>query len=81
MSEQREMNWFTMGDLNSGEGMDSLGFFPLETTPDGDFICPQCGKVTTYWEGQIGEDRMGNAITGWSFDCWNCHICTGVHEL
>lgn len=71
----REMNWFTQ------ETDDSLGFFPLETTPAGDFICPKCGKVATYWEGIYDQDRIGNDIRGWSYDCVPRGICTAVHEL
>lgn len=78
--EQREMNWFTMGD-DYGNGYESLGFFPLEQTADGDFICPKCGKPATYWEGQLNQDCMGSAIIGWSYDCWDCHIYTGAHEI
>ena len=71
---KREMNWFDVED-------NSIGFFPLETTADGDFLCPQCGLVCNYWEGAIGQDRQGNDILGWTYDCWHCGITTDAHEL
>jgi hypothetical protein len=72
---QAHVNWFTH------ETDDSLGFFPLETTHGGDYICPKCGKVAEYWEGIISQDRMGNDIRGWSYDCFPCKIGTMVHEF
>ena len=71
-----EINWFTLDD-----NADSIGFYETEKTFNGDFICPKCGKVATYWEGMIDQDRMGNDIQGYSYDCWNCKITTGAREL
>lgn len=70
----REMNWYTLA------GYDSVGTFPLETTSDGDYLCPKCGAVCTYWEGSIGQDRMGNDVQAWSFDCYSCHISSEINE-
>jgi hypothetical protein len=74
MTRKREIHWV---DLAEGE---SVGVFPLEETASGDYICPKCGQTTHYWEGQIDQDRMGNDIDGWSFDCWTCGIGSEVIE-
>lgn len=71
----KEVNWFTL------EGFDSLGFLSTQLTADGDYICPKCGKPATYWEGTFDQDRMGNDIQGWSYDCFACGIGTGAEEF
>lgn len=65
--QSREVVWY------GGDG-ESVGSFPLKRTVNGDYICPKCGKACQYGEGQVDEDRMGNAIYGWWFDCWDCGI-------
>ncbi len=75
MMAVREMNWFTIDEF------DSLGFFPLSKDSAGDYICPKCGKSATYWEGVIDQDRQGNDIRGWSYDCYPCGICSQVEEF
>jgi len=75
MNKVKEVNWFKL------EPFDSLGFFPTEITYHGDYICPKCGKPATYWEGIIDQDRMGNDIRGWSYDCFPCGITTGAEEF
>jgi hypothetical protein len=74
MAKVREIHWV---DLAEGE---SVGVFPLEETISGNYMCPKCGKQCHYWEGQIDQDRMGNDIHGWSFDCWDCGIGSEVVE-
>ena len=73
--KKREICWFI------SEGDDSIGFFPLDVTSDGDYICPKCGKVASYWEGTISQDCMGSDIRGWSYDCMACGITTGAEEF
>jgi DNA-directed RNA polymerase subunit RPC12/RpoP len=68
----REVNWFTIDEF------DSLGFFPLVKDSEESYICPRCGKPATYWEGVFDQDRQGNDIRGWSFDCFPCGITTGA---
>jgi len=70
----QEIEWF---DMNQG---DSIGKFPTDLTLD-NAPCPKCGKPCDYWEGQIGEDRMGNAEYGWSYDCYACKVHSEVKEL
>ena len=71
----KDVNWFTL------ERFDSLGFLETEITHDGDYICPKCGKPAHYWEGTFEQDRMGNDVQGWSYDCFDCGITTGVEEI
>jgi len=71
---QRDIEWFTL------EEWESVGKFPLQTTPRGDYICPKCGKPAEYWEGAFEQDRMGNDIEGWSYDCYGCKISTEITE-
>ncbi len=42
--------------------------------------CPQCGQPCEYWEGQIGQDFMGNDIDGWNWTCYQCMVGTEVME-
>lgn len=74
MARKREMEWFTI------EPSESIGTFPLEETPSGNYICPKCHKPTEYREGQIDQDFMGNDIDGWWFVCWDCGIDTAAVE-
>lgn len=76
MGKQRVIEWFTLDDR-----FDSVGEFPLETTYEGGYVCPKCGKPAEYWEGTFDQDRMGNDIQGWSYDCFHCGIGTSVEEL
>ncbi len=82
-SVTRKVNWFTMDDYP-----DSIGILDTEVkqgnwddADDFTYICPKCGKPSTYWEGTFDQDRMGNDIRGWSFDCFNCKITTGAEEF
>lgn len=70
----RMVEWFTM--WTTDKESESIGKFPLEQAADGDYICPKCGKPAEYDEGQIDQDRMGNDIYGWWFDCYQCGIGT-----
>lgn len=70
----RNVKWF---DLDTFE---EVGEFPLQLADNDDYICPKCGSPAVYWEGQIGQDYMGNDIRGWSFDCWACKIHSEVVE-
>jgi DNA-directed RNA polymerase subunit M/transcription elongation factor TFIIS len=73
---KHQIEWF---DMETGE---SVGIFPYDPTDDLEaFICPKCGKRTEYWEGQIDQDRMGNDIYGYSYDCCNCKIHTACEAL
>lgn len=72
---QRQMNWYKNDDEES-----LVGAFPLNVNDEGDYICPLCGQVATAWEGQVDEDRMGNAIRGWSYDCYPCGIYSEIEE-
>lgn len=67
------IEWFTLDDECK-----SVGSFETEANYHGDYYCPKCGKLATYWEGMIDQDRMGNDIEGCSYDCWDCHITTGA---
>lgn len=72
----KSVNWFTMDD-----DFNSLGFLDTELTFEGDYICPKCGNPAQYWEGTVDQDRMGNDIQGYSYDCYDCKITTGTDSL
>jgi len=57
-----------------GESTDNLDW---NSSP----ICPKCGGLTEYWEGQIDQDRMGNDIHGWMWECRHCGIGTELREI
>lgn len=74
---KHQIEWFQMD-----EPYDSIGIFPYEPTDYVEaYICPLCGKRTQYWEGQIDQDQMGNDISGYSYDCYECKIHSAVEEL
>lgn len=60
--------------------LDSLGCMEFAVNAYGHPICPKCGKVMEYWEGQIDQDYMGNDITGWNHICFNCGLETETME-
>lgn len=65
-------------DMDTGE---HVCFAPTEQTDDLEaYLCPKCGKPCEYWEGQIDEDPMGGTISGWAYDCWECHIHSTAAE-
>jgi hypothetical protein len=43
-------------------------------------ICPKCGKVGHYVEGQIGQDFMGNDTQGYWWVCFDCKISSDPSE-
>jgi hypothetical protein len=57
-----------------------LGEITFEVNAYGHPICPHCGKVMEYWEGQIDQDRQGNDIDGWNHVCYDCGIETEIME-
>lgn len=74
-NDVRDIDWYS---LETDEPLDTL---PTEISYDGDVICPKCQKRCTYWEGQIGQDEMGNDLDGWAFYCFPCGICTDWEYL
>lgn len=72
------MKWFkeVTGEL--------VGDFEANCMPSsygGNCICPLCGQEATWWQGQIDETPMGEAIYGENQVCYACGIGTEVYEL
>jgi len=44
-------------------------------------ICPLCGQPTEYDEFVYDQDRQGNDIRGWNWQCNHCHIGTELVEI
>jgi len=57
-----------------GESTDMLDW-------DSNPVCPKCGQLTEYWEGAIGQDRMGNDERAENWVCYHCKIGTELHEM
>lgn len=65
------MKWFkeTTGEL--------VGDFEANCMPSsygGNCICPLCGQEAVWWEGQIDETLMGEAIYGENQVCYPARL-------
>lgn len=71
----RMLTWYdNASDNEIGEFADGTG---AEDAP----LCPKCGAETTYEEGRVDQDVMGNDIEGYWFVCWPCGISTEWFEF
>lgn len=73
------MKWYR--DFGSGE---LVGDYPANCLPSsygGKCVCPLCGQETVWWERQIDETELGEAVYGENLVCYSCGIGTVVQEI